>query len=274
MFKGLILAAKGWFRAKAEDATDLRLAGREHIFNVNQSIEAVRAQRNEVAGKGIILEERIANLEKDVQKGIAAVKHWATAGDEDKKQRAYQAYQKDQQQLDKLKKDLVDLQEQVADLDAQIRQLENDTEEARDNLDKAATNQVLGKAASKVEGVHKDIKSGPLAGAIERSKQKSATAEATRRARVSSDNRDLYAFDQGANVLSMDDILGTTKTEPELPRGNVANVPHVDEASFRGSASIPTTVENVHRNVESSRSDDSSSSSSSSDSSSSSSSSD
>ena len=67
MFKGLILAAKGWFRAKAEDATDLRLAGREHIFNVNQSIEAVRAQRNEVAGKGIILEERIANLEKEMR---------------------------------------------------------------------------------------------------------------------------------------------------------------------------------------------------------------
>lgn len=260
MFKGIALTVKGWFRKQAEEATDLRYAGREHIHNVNQSIEDVRAQRNEVAGKGIILEERIATLETKVQQGIAAVKHWASVGDEEKKQRSYVAYQKDQQQLDKLKKDLTDITDQVTDLDARILQLENDTEEARDDLDKAATQQMLGRASTKVESVHKNIKSGPLAGAINRSKEQGATAEAARRARTSADNRDLYVFDQGANVLSLDAILGDSpKVEDSPVRGKKATQQYVDESPYHTPTTEPTRTES------SSSSDTSSSSSSTSD---------
>lgn len=259
MLKGIALTIKGWFRGQAEAATDLRYAGREHIHEVKQGIEVVRDQRNEVAAKGILLEGRIATLEEQVAKDIEAVKHWNAAGDEAKKTRAYTAYQQNQKQLDKLIADKTDIENQVADLDAQILRLENDTEEASDDLTKAATQQVLGKAATKVESVHKNIKSGPLAGAIERSKEQGAKAEAQRRQRTAGDNSDLYSFQQNNNVLSMDELLGNNKPQVEDKpvegvRGKTAHMVHVDEAPFQPSTT-PT--------YESSRSDSESTSASS-----------
>lgn len=278
MLKGIALTIKGWFRAKAESATDLRLAGREHIHEVKQGIEQVRDQRNEVAAKGILLEERIANLEDQVAKDVEAVKHWNAAGDEGRKTRAYATYQQNQKQLDKLRADKVEIEDQVADLDAQITRLENDTEDAADDLGKAATQQVLGKAASKVESVHKNIKSGPLAGAIERSKEQGAKAEAQRRQRVAGDNSDLYSFQQSNNVLSMDELLGNSSNKvedkpAESLRGKTADMPYVDEASFHSASSITPTHKSARSDSEStashSDSGSSDSSSSSSDSSSS-----
>lgn len=277
MLKGIALTVKGWFRGKTEAATDLRYAGREHIHNVKQSIETVRDQRNDVAAKGILLEDRIAKLEEQVAKDIDAVKHWANVGDEDRKARAYTTYQKNQQQLDKLRADKVEIEDQVADLDAQILRLENDTEDAADDLDKAATQQVLGKAASKVESVHKDIKSGPLSGAIDRAKETGAKAEAQRRQRTSGDNSDLYSFQQPTNVLSLDDLLGNkvvdsqagmsviTETH-ETHRGKNTTQQYADEAPYQSksvSSSEPERVQESSRSNESSTSESSSSPSSS-----------
>lgn len=245
MLKGIALTIKGWFRGQAEAATDLRYAGREHIHEVKQGIEQVRDQRNEVAAKGILLEGRIATLEEQVANDIEAVRHWDAVGDEGKKARAYTAYQQNQKQLDKLRADKVDIENQVADLDAQILRLENDTEDASDDLTKAATQQVLGKAATKVESVHKNIKSGPLAGAIERSKEQGAKAEAQRRQRTADDSSDLYSFQQSNNVLSMDELLGNSNTQVEAKpaeslRGKTAHMVHVDEAPFQSSSVTPT----------------------------------
>lgn len=257
MLKGIALTIKGWFRGQAEAATDLRYAGREHIHEVKQGIEQVRDQRNEVAAKGILLEGRIATLEEQVANDIEAVKHWNASGDEGKKARAYTAYQQNQKQLDKLRADKVDIENQVADLDAQIVRLENDTEDASDDLTKAATQQVLGKAATKVESVHKNIKSGPLAGAIERSKEQGAKAEAQRRQRTAGDNSDLYSFQQSNNVLSMDELLGNNNTQvedkpAESLRGKTAHMVHVDEAPFQSASSVTQTHESSRNDSESS----------------------
>lgn len=211
MLKGLLLTILGWFGKKADQATDLRYAGREHIRQVKNSIENVRAQRNEVAGRGILLENDIDELEKKVQAYKEAVTYHHESGNEAKKQKAYRAYTAEQTKLNKANADLEENLELVAGLDEQLDILEQDTNEAKDSLHKAATQQMVGRAARSVEGIHKDLRSGPLAGAIEESKLGAATAEAARLSRKANDNSDVLAYKTQAGVMSMDDLLSHTK---------------------------------------------------------------
>lgn len=217
MLKGLWLTILGWFGKKADQATDLRYAGREHIRQVKNSIEEVRTQRNELAGRGILLENKIKDLESNVEKYAEAVRHHAVAGNADLKDKAYRAYVAEQTQLTKARADLDEVTEQLRLLDEQIEQLEEDTQDAKDALVKAANRQVLGRATRKVEGIHTDLHSGPLAGAIEESELNAASAEASRRLRKSKDNSDVLAYQTQTGVMSMDDLLGNTSTQKTNP---------------------------------------------------------
>lgn len=208
MLKGLFLTIKGWFNKKAEEATDLRLAGREHIRGVKRSIEEVRDQRNTVSGRGIVLENEIKALDITINSLADAVRHWAAEGDEEKKQRSYDEYSRVQQRRNRMQEDLDKIIDDVAQLDAEIQNLTDDTEQVQNDLHRAATAQVVGRASQKVEGIHKDLRAGALGGAIETVKETAATAEAARRARKADDKSDLLDYKQKAGVKSIDELLG------------------------------------------------------------------
>lgn len=209
--KGILLTIMGWFNKKADQATDLRYAGREHIRRVNNSIEEVRAQYNEVAGHGILLENEIKEHEKKVAEYEDAVRHHNSTGDAEKRDKAYRLYTAEQGRLTEKRHALEETITLADDLKEQIRTLEQDTEEAKGTLRKAATQQVVGRATSKVEGIHKDLRSGPLAGAIEESRNIGATAEAARRARKENSDSDVLGYRKGGDVKSLDDLLGSPK---------------------------------------------------------------
>lgn len=268
MLKGLLLTILGWFGKKADQATDLRYAGREHIRQVKNSIEEVRAQRNEVAGGGILLENEIADLERRVQHFADAVRHHDASGNTVNKDKAYRGYVAEEIKLNKARADLEENIVMVAELDEQIYILEQDTEEAKDSIQKAANQQMVGRAARKVEGVHKNLRSGPLSGAIEESKIGAATAEAARRSRKENDNSDVLAYRTEVGVMSMDDLLG--KAEPTPTHGTAKNHIHGDDAAYANN--IATTSKAPDSSPSSAADSSPSSSSSSSDSSSSSSS--
>lgn len=212
--KALLLTILGFFRVQGNKAVDLRYAGAEQSARIKASIEDLRTQRDEIAAKGVILEGKIKKAQENVDRSIKAVKHHAEQGNDGYKQKAYNDYQEYQAELDRLTAEEAEINQQVKTLDADIKRLEEDARGAANALDKAATNQLLGKARNKVEDIHGDIKHGALAEAIEGSEQQSAVGEVKRRSREAADNSDVYKFEKVNNVKSMDEILGnTTKVE-------------------------------------------------------------
>jgi phage shock protein A len=206
--KNLLLSILGFFRVKSNQAVDLRYAGNEHIHQVKNKIEDIRSQRNQLAGQGILLESKITIAKENVSKFTDAVKHHAAEGNEELKQKAYRAYMAEQTILDQLIENELDLRNQVADLDTSIARLEQDTNDAKNQLGKAASKQLVGKANGKVEDVHQSLSKGPLADVIEQSETDSAVAEARRRERKANDNSDVLAYQKKGAVLSMDELLG------------------------------------------------------------------
>lgn len=230
MFKSLALSIKGFLRGKVEEATDLRHASKEHFHQINGSIEEVRAERNRIAGRGILLEKEIENLEATVEKTLQAVRHWAAVGNIEFRDRSHAEYTRAQTELNQKKSDLTDIQDQVSSLDAQIKQLENDTNAAKNNIGKAATRQTVARATNKVENIHDNLRAGPLSGVVETANESAAYAEARRRERNANDNSDLFAYQTANNVLSLDEILrngsSTTPLQNSTKTVYDTNKPH------------------------------------------------
>lgn len=208
MFKQLWLSIKGAFRNTVNENTDLRTAGREHIYSIKQSIEEVRAQRNALAGDGILAEREVESLEAKVKEFTEAVKYYNNTNDTILRDKSYEKYKEYELKLGKARQRVADIKAQVDKLDAQIAQLGSSTDNAKFELDKAASEQLVGKASHKVEQIHSDITNGPLGGVIETASRKAATAEASRIAREDNDESKLLDFANATKVKSMDDILG------------------------------------------------------------------
>lgn len=215
MFKNLVLTVKGWFREKGNEHTDLRLAGKEHIHNINKSIDEVRAQHNAIGRRGIILENKIKEKTVEVAKFLDAVKHHNAAGDMALRDKAYAEYTKAQNELDELTAEKEDVLQQAEAIKDEIKNLERDTNAAKNELGKAATRQVIGAAMTNVEDIHDDLKRGPLSEAIEHHDEKAAGAEFRRRMRKEDDNSDVLAYQQQNNVLSLDSILADEPAKTE-----------------------------------------------------------
>lgn len=188
MLKTLWLQIKGFLRQFINSNTDLRVAGQEHIYSINQDIENVRIQRNRLAGSHLLLTKKVESTKIEVQKAKEAVRHWNTVGDKVLEDRAYEIYTTEFNKLKDLETQVINLQSNIDKLDANISMLENETNKAKTQLDTAASVQQAGRAKSAVEAIHFNINKGPLSGAIESAELLEATAEATQLERKSKDN--------------------------------------------------------------------------------------
>ena len=103
MFQGLWLSIKNKFRNAANANTDIAGAGREHISNVQQRIKALTNQRDEIAADGVLLEQKIKQLQADLDRYAEAVRHWNDK-DEVLMKKAYVKYQTTEKELNALKK--------------------------------------------------------------------------------------------------------------------------------------------------------------------------
>lgn len=238
MLKVMLLNIIGWFRSLVNKNTDLRYAGKEHIHNVNKKIEDLRAQRNVIAGRGIGLERKQKELSDKAKRAAEAVKNWASKGDEVRRDRAYTEYQQFALQEKDTIAQLKKMESELAVLDASIHRLESDSGKAEDNLNSAAAQQQLGRAAEGVEDIHDLLNKGPLSDVIKESQSQADTAEARRRQREQNDNSDLYATDPG--IPSMDDLLGNTV--PVQTR-TVKDETVRQELSYHEPVRVPTRVQ-------------------------------
>lgn len=206
MLKSLWLSILGWFRTKAEANTDLRYAGKEQFARNEAAIENVRKQRNSIAGDHLLLKKKIAETSAKVDEATTAFQHWTNEQDQEKADKAYGIYEKEFAQLSELQAEEKDLANQIVNLDQQIEDLEDGNRKAKNQVKKAATTQQVGKANAAIESIHSDINSGPLAGAIDAAEHMSATAEATKQARLAKDNSDVLNITK-PKALSREELL-------------------------------------------------------------------
>lgn len=206
MFKALWLQLKGSVRKVVNENTDLRVAGQEHIYQINQSIEDVRAQRNRLAGSHLLLTKKIKASEDEVNTAKEAVRHWNANGDKDKEDRAYGLYQTAFNNLEDLKAQETKALAEIDKLDQSIVTLESETNKAKSKLESAASTQQVGRAKASVESVYTNINKGPLSGAIEAAELMEATAEATQAERKGRDNSDVLNINT-KGPLSREDLL-------------------------------------------------------------------
>lgn len=235
MIKVFLLNIIGWLRSLVNKNTDLRYAGKEHIHNVNKKIEDLRAQRNVIAGRGVGLERKQKELSDKSKRAAQAVKDWAARGDNEKRDRAYAEYQQFALQEKDVLAQLAKMEDEVATLDASINRLESDSGKAEDNLNSAAAQQHLGRAAEGVEDIHDLLNKGPLSDVIKESQSQADIAEARRRQRVQNDNSDLYATDPG--IPSLDDLLGN------VPARTVKDETVRHELGYQEPVRVPSRVE-------------------------------
>lgn len=208
MFKGLILTVKGFFREKSHAATDLRLAGKEQIHQINYSIQELRDQHNAVAADGILLEQAIAEYRKKLTDLEEAIRHHQSEGNVALVEKAYKSHQETSA---KLARDEAALAETIAtakQILEDIETLELDTDDAKRNLRDAATQQVAARAGAKVESVHRDLKGGALAGTIQHVREQNASVQASRELRKRESNDDVFAYKKQGAGKSLDEILG------------------------------------------------------------------
>lgn len=238
MFKVMLLNIIGWFRSLVNKNTDLRYAGKEHIHNVNKKIEDLRAQRNVIAGRGIGLERKQKEAGDKAKRAAQAVKDWAAKGDTARRDRAYAEYQQFALQEKDAITQLEKMGIEIKELDDAIYRLESDSGKAEDNLNTAAAQQQLGRAAEGVEDIHDLLNKGPLSDVIKESQQQADVAEARRRQRVQNDNSDLYATDPG--IPSLDDLLGNTASaQPRTVRDETVR----QELGYQEPVRVPQRVE-------------------------------
>lgn len=238
MIKVFLLNIIGWLRSLVNKNTDLRYAGKEHIHNVNKKIEDLRAQRNVIAGRGIGLERKQKELSDKAKRAAQAVKDWAAKGDEARRDRAYAEYQQFALQEKDVIVQLQNMEKELSILDASIHRLESDSGKAEDNLNTAAAQQQLGRAAEGVEDIHDLLNKGPLSDVIKESQSQADTAEARRRQRVQNDNSDLYATDP--DIPSMADLLGNTVPVHER---TIKDETIRQELSYQEPVRVPTRVQ-------------------------------
>lgn len=238
MIKVFLLNIIGWLRSLVNKNTDLRYAGKEHIHNVNKKIEDLRAQRNVIAGRGISLERKQKELNDKARRSVQAVKDWNAKGDIVKRDRAYKEYQQFEIQERDVASQLLQVGKDVTELDAAIHRLESDSGKAEDNLNTAAAQQQLGRAAEGVEDIHDLLNKGPLSDVIKESQSQADIAEARRRQRVQNDNSDLYATDP--NIPSMADLLGNTVPVHER---TIKDETVRQELGYQEPVRVPTRVQ-------------------------------
>lgn len=207
MFKNLVLTVKGWLRTQSNNASDLRYIATEQKAQIASKCEDIRQQINELSGRGILLEGKIKETQKNVNELTDAVRHHNAEGNEALKNKAYAQYQREQELLNQYVAEEEDIRTQVKDLNFDLRQLEIDAGEAQNNLGKAANRQVVGRAKESIENLHVDINRGSINEAVEQSDLRGAKAEAMRRERKANDNSDVLEYRKNQNVQSMDDIL-------------------------------------------------------------------
>lgn len=207
MLKALWLSILGWFRTKAEENVDLRYAGKEQFARNEASIENVRKQRNSLAGDHLLLKKKIGEASAKVDEATKAFQHWNAEGNQENADKAYKIYEKEFEQLNDLTTEEKDLAAQIVSLDSQIEDLEDDNRKAKNQIKKAATTQQVGKATAAIESIHSDINNGPLSGAIGAAEHMSATAEATKQARLAKDNSDILNVAK-PKALSREELLG------------------------------------------------------------------
>lgn len=209
MLKVIYLNIVGWLRSFINKNTDIRQAGKEHIYEVNARIQALRNNRNQVAARGINAEREMRNASNKADAAKAAVKEWNSRNDIARRDRAYQDYIAAENRRREMEQQYFIIMQQVADLDNSINRLESDSGKAEDNINFAAAQQEQGKAAESVENIHDLLRSGQLSDVIKESQERADLAEARRQSRVGSDNADIYNYQQ--SVPSMDDLLGNSK---------------------------------------------------------------
>ena len=206
MFKTLWLQLKGSVRKAVNENTDLSVAGKEHIHEITESIEDVRAQRNRLAGSHLLLVKKIKTSEETLKEAKAAYRHWNAQGDKDKEDRAYAIYETEHAKLEDLKTQASGIQASILKLDKDIVKLESETNKAKTKLDTAASVQKAGQAKASVEAIHSNLNKGPLSGAIEAAELMEATAEATQQERKGKDNSDVLNINANG-PLSREDLL-------------------------------------------------------------------
>lgn len=206
MLKTLWLQLKGKIRQTVNENTDLRIAGQEHIQEITESIENVRAQRNRLAGSHLLLVKKIKTSEEALKEAKAAYRHWNAQGDKEKEDRAYAIYETEHATLEDLKTQEAGIQASITKLDKDIVKLESETNKAKTKLDTAASVQKAGQAKASVEAIHSSLNKGPLSGAIEAAELMEATAEATQQERKGKDNSDVLNI-KANGPLSREDLL-------------------------------------------------------------------
>ena len=206
MLKTLWLQLKGKIRQTVNENTDLRIAGQEHIQEITESIENVRAQRNRLAGSHLLLVKKIKTSEEALKEAKAAYRHWNAQGDKEKEDRAYAIYETEHATLEDLKTQEAGIQASITKLDKDIVNLESETNKAKTKLDTAASVQKAGQAKASVEAIHSNLNKGPLSGAIEAAELMEATAEATQQERKGKDNSDVLNI-KANGPLSREDLL-------------------------------------------------------------------
>ena len=205
MFKTLWLQLKGSVRKAVNENTDLSVAGKEHIHEITESIEDVRAQRNRLAGSHLLLNKQIKTSEDALKEAKTAYRHWNAQGDKDKEDRAYAIYETEHAKLEDLKTQASGIQASILKLDKDIVKLEIETNKAKTKLDTAASVQKAGQAKAAVESIHSNLNKGPLSGVIESAELLEATAEATQQERNGKDNSSVLNINSTA--LSREDLL-------------------------------------------------------------------
>ena len=206
MFKTLWLQLKGSLRKAVNENTNLSVAGKEHIHEITESIEDVRAQRNRLAGSHLLLNKQIKTSEDALKEAKTAYRHWNAQGDKDKEDRAYAIYETEHAKLEDLKTQASGIQASILKLDKDIVKLESETNKAKTKLDTAASVQKAGQAKASVEAIHSNLNKGPLSGAIEAAELMEATAEATQQERKGKDNSDVLNINANG-PLSREDLL-------------------------------------------------------------------
>ena len=206
MFKTLWLQLKGSLRKAVNENTNLSVAGKEHIHEITESIEDVRAQRNRLAGSHLLLNKQIKTSEDALKEAKTAYRHWNAQGDKDKEDRAYAIYETEHAKLEDLKTQASGIQVSIIKLDKDIVKLESETNKAKTKLDTAASVQKAGQAKAAVESIHSNLNKGPLSGAIEAAELMEATAEATQQERKGKDNSDVLNINANG-PLSREDLL-------------------------------------------------------------------
>ena len=206
MLKTLWLQLKGKIRQTVNENTDLRIAGQEHIQEITESIENVRAQRNRLAGSHLLLVKKIKTSEEALKEAKASYRHWNAQGDKEKEDRAYAIYETEHNTLQDLETQASNLQTNITKLDNDITKLESEVNKAKTQLNTAASTQKAGQAKAAVEAIHTNLNKGPLSGAIEAAELMEATAEATQQERKGKDNSDVLNINANG-PLSREDLL-------------------------------------------------------------------